>query len=130
VTFLLPRPTVLIVEDDADQRELFCSTMRWAGFQIQPAVDGTDALRSIEIAPPDVVVLDLMLPSLDGLSVRQEIASNAATRDIPVVVVTGSDRDVPGLAASSILRKPISPDQLVAAVRDALARRRANDSDA
>jgi CheY-like chemotaxis protein len=114
---------VLVVDDDPQQRQLFREIISSAGFVVREAADGVEALHAIENSPPDVVVLDLLLPTLDGLSVQQEIAGNSATKHIPVVIVTGSSRQVPWVPGV-VLLKPVSPERLVSAIREALQRRR------
>ncbi len=84
------RKTVLVVEDDADVRSLFRAALTIAGFQVTVVADGLDALRRIDSDPPSLVVLDLGLPSISGAVVRQELAAYEHTRNIPVVIVTGS----------------------------------------
>jgi DNA-binding response OmpR family regulator len=108
---------ILIVEDDADLRRLFRTTLSLAGFDVEEAVDGIEALRRLENRLPDLVVLDLMLGTLDGVSVQQELASKVLTRRIPIVIVTGSNIDVDGVNVSCLLRKPVMPDRLVRTVR-------------
>jgi DNA-binding response OmpR family regulator len=93
-----------------------------AGYEVEEAPDGLDALHLIENHPPDLVVLDLMLHALDGVSVQQELAARAITAHIPIVIVTGSDREIDGTNVACILRKPVSPDQLIMTVRRCLAR--------
>ena len=66
-------------------------------------------------------MLDVGLPALDGLSVQQEIAAHAATRAIPIVIVTGSGLDLSQVDVNCVLRKPIGPDQLVETVRRCMA---------
>ncbi len=100
---------------------MFRSALVFAGYQVREASDGTHALRLIDEEPPDLVVLDLLLPLLDGLAVQQEIASHAHTKDIPVVVVTGSAMSLEGLDVSCVLRKPVGPDELLGIVRSCLA---------
>ena len=120
----LPRwqKTVLIVEDDFDLRHIFADTLSLAGFRVLEAVDGVAALQIIENNPPHLVILDLTLPMLDGLSVRAEMASHGNTRDIPVVVVTGRSGDLDQkLRDDCVLRKPVTPERLVATVRECLA---------
>jgi DNA-binding response OmpR family regulator len=112
---------ILIVEDDGPLRRLFKTVLVMEGFEVAEASDGFDALRAIDAAPPDLVVLDLGLPMLSGFSVQQEIAGRAVSRRIPVVVVTGLDMDLGGLDVPCILRKPITPDALVSAIRRCLA---------
>lgn len=113
---------ILVVEDNADLRRLFRTALSLAGFDVDDAADGLDALRIIESRVPDLVVLDLMLQSLDGMSVQQELAARAITRNIPIVVVTGSTLDVSGVNVSCVLRKPVMPDQLVETVRHCIVR--------
>jgi DNA-binding response OmpR family regulator len=120
----LKRTTVLVVEDDHDLRASFRTTLALAGFLVREAPDGLHALKQIDQEPPDLVVLDLMLPNVSGLDVQQEIASNTFTRAIPIIVVTGTSLDLDHLSVSCILRKPILPDDLVMAVQRCLMRAR------
>jgi DNA-binding response OmpR family regulator len=114
------RETVLIVEDDSTARRMYRTALGFAGFDIIEAEDGLSALRLLDQYPVDVVVLDLMLPTLSGLAVQQEIAANAHTRNIRVIIVTGSTINLDDIDVSCILRKPISPDRLIDAVRNCL----------
>jgi len=111
---------VLIVEDDADLRRVWKLALNLEGFDVEEAGDGLDALRRLEERIPDLVVLDLGLPMLGGLSVQQEIAAHAVTRSVPVVIVTASSDDLSGIDVPCIMRKPVSPDELVSAVRSCL----------
>jgi CheY-like chemotaxis protein len=115
------RQTVLIVEDDEDLRRMFRTALTLAGFDVLEAGDGLEALQRIDSHPPDLVVLDLMLPGVSGVVVYQEIAAHAVTRNIPVVVITGSSMVEGELDVACFLRKPISPDRLIEAVRTCLA---------
>ena len=115
------KQTILIVEDDEDLRRLFRTALTLAGYDVQEAGDGLEALHKIDMAPPDLVVLDIMLPQVSGLVVKQEIAAQTMTRAIPIVIITGSNIDLPADAAACVLRKPISPDKLVKAVQSCLA---------
>ncbi len=114
------RQTILIVEDDEDLRRLFRTALTLAGFDVVEAGDGMEALRWIDHSPPDLVILDLLLPRISGLVVQQEIAAHAVTRNIPIVVITGSTITATDLQVACFLRKPVSPDQLVDAVRNCL----------
>lgn len=113
---------LLVVEDNIDLRRLFRTALSMAGYDVDEAADGLEALRMIENRPPDLVVLDLMLHSLDGVSVQQELAARAITANIPVVIVTGSDIDVTGANVACVLRKPVLPDKLVRTVHTCLVR--------
>jgi DNA-binding response OmpR family regulator len=113
--------TVLIVEDDPDVRRMYRAALSLAGFDIIEAHDGLAALHVLEQRSAHLVVLDLMLPTIDGLTVQQEIAAQAGTRDIPILIVTGSTLPLDDVKVPCILRKPVSPDELVSAVRRCLA---------
>lgn len=115
------RQTILIVDDDADLRRLFRTALSLAGYDVDEAADGMEALRRIDNSPPDLVILDLMLPGVSGVVVHQEIAAQAITRQIPVVVITGSAIASESLDVACFLRKPVAPDQLVDTVRSCLA---------
>lgn len=114
------RKSVLIVEDDRSLRELYRSTLRGAGYEVAAVEDGTDALRRMEDWTPDVVVLDLALPRLDGRDLLIELRSRRETRGVPVVIVTGTDPQ--GLNPRDFIRllqKPIDADALVDAIAEA-----------
>lgn len=115
------KQTILVVEDDEDLRRLFRTALTIAGYDVQEAGNGLEALHKIDQNPPDLVVLDVMLPQISGLAVKQEIAAHVLTRHIPVVIITGSTLDLSGLEATCLLRKPISPDALVTTVQKCLS---------
>ena len=113
--------TVLIVEDDDATRELYRQALIIAGYRVLAARDGVDALRLIESDTAHAVVLDLMLPRLGGIDVYRELRAHDETRDIPVIIVTGSDsRELEPFDSRFFLRKPISPESLAYIVNDAL----------
>jgi DNA-binding response OmpR family regulator len=116
------REQILIVEDDEDLRRLFRTALTLAGYDVVEAGDGFEALRRIDTDPPDLVILDLMLPNISGLVVQQEIAAHVFTRQIPVVIITGSAAELEHIKVACVLRKPIDPDDLVAAVRSCLTK--------
>ena len=108
------------MEDDEDLRRLFRTVLTLAGFDVVEAGDGMEALRWIDHSPPDLVILDLLLPRVSGLVVQQEIAAHAITRHIPIVVITGAPIAAEEIQVACFLRKPVAPDQLVSAVRNCL----------
>jgi DNA-binding response OmpR family regulator len=114
------RKAVLVVEDDPAVRGMFAAALALAGFDVREAANGYEAIHSVELNPPDLIVLDLLLPGFGGLGVQQEIAEHAGTRLIPIVIVTGSTRELDHLAVACVLRKPVDPDALVATVRKCL----------
>lgn len=111
------RKVILVVEDDDELRRMFRTSLLLEGFEVIEAGDGLAALTRIDREPPDLIVLDLMLPNLSGVAVRQEIAAHALTREIPIVVVTGSAMKTDYLDVECVLRKPVAPEELVAAVK-------------
>jgi CheY-like chemotaxis protein len=113
--------TILIVEDDAATREMYRQALAASGYRTVTAADGLGALRFIEGDRPDVVVLDLMLPTVGGQDVYRELRAHPETCNIPVVIVTGSDAcDLEPNEFRFFLRKPVSPETLTRIVEDAL----------
>jgi CheY-like chemotaxis protein len=108
---------VLVVEDDPALRRMYRTALTLAGYDVVEANDGLAALHFLDHRAPDLVVLDLILPTMSGLIVQQEIAAHAHTRNIPIVIVTGSALSLDHLDVPCVLRKPISPEDLVNAVR-------------
>jgi chemosensory pili system protein ChpA (sensor histidine kinase/response regulator) len=117
-------PLVLVVEDDSQLRQLYRTALRAGGYAVVAVGDGVDALRQIEQRVPAAVVLDLGLPFLGGHDLHRELLAHSDTRKIPVVVVTGDTRSIDASAFACVLRKPINPDELLAAVRDCLRKHR------
>ena len=111
---------VLVVEDDEHFRRFLAIALSLAGFVVQQASDCPAAIREMELHTPDAVVLDPMLPGIDGFAVYER-AATAAGGPIPVVIVTESSLDVSGIKAACVLRKPVSPDSVVRAVEKCLS---------
>jgi DNA-binding response OmpR family regulator len=118
---------VLIVEDDRDIAELMSHALRKAGHETDLVASGRDALARARERHPDAIVLDVMLPGIDGLQVCRTLRSEAATAAIPIIMVTarGEEADRIGgldIGADDYLTKPFSPRELVARVRALLRR--------
>ncbi len=118
---------ILVVEDDRDIAELVVRYLEKAGWQPQAFSSGSEALVSARQTPPDLVILDLMLPGMDGLEICRALRAEPATAAVPVIMVTAraeeTDRIV-GLeiGADDYISKPFSPNELVARVRALLRR--------
>lgn len=82
---------ILLVEDDIEQRELLAEILERAGFVVERAIDGRDALDLAQARPPDIVLADLSMPGMDGFDVANHLHADPRTRDIPVVALTGRD---------------------------------------
>ena len=113
----MPRQRViLIIEDDESLRGVWRTALRLEGFEVIEAGDGLEALKLIEASPPDLVLLDLGLPVVDGVSVRKDLAAQVFSRNIPIVVITGSTDDLAYLDVNCVLRKPVTVDHVVRVV--------------
>jgi DNA-binding response OmpR family regulator len=118
---------VLVVEDDRDIAELVERYLQKAGFSTEVLSSGRDALKALAERPPDLLILDLMLPQVDGLEVCRVARGNSRTAAIPIIMLTAradeSERIV-GLeiGADDYIAKPFSPNELVARVRALLRR--------
>lgn len=124
------RPQVLVVEDAPDIAALVAYHLTRGGYGVRTVANGADALDSIRSDPPDLVVLDLMLPERSGYDVLAEVRQSADITDVPVVVLTAR-RDEPDrikgleLGADDYMTKPFSPPELVLRVGAVLRRVRA-----
>jgi signal transduction histidine kinase/DNA-binding response OmpR family regulator len=111
-------PAVLVIDDEARSRAALAAVIGDAGYRVATAESGGDGLAMARASRPDVIVLDIIMPGRDGWSVLREIKSDAALRDIPVILATAvTDRDMGVvLGAAEHLVKPIAPERLVAEV--------------
>jgi DNA-binding response OmpR family regulator len=114
---------VLIVEDDQSLRELYQRVLTLEGYGVVAAEDGVDALRCVQQQPVDAVILDLMLPRLDGHGVKRSFDANEAMRNVPIILITGQlTPDINPDDFACVLYKPFSMEALLIAVRDCLGK--------
>src|SRR6266851_9436392 len=118
---------VLVVEDDKDIADLIAHSLQKAGHIVDVAASGTEALRRVKESAPDLILLDLMLPGMDGLLVCQTLRSDAATAAIPIIMLTARGEEaerITGLelGADDYVTKPFSPRELAARVAALLRR--------
>jgi DNA-binding response OmpR family regulator len=123
------RPKVLVVDDEPDVVELICFNLRTRGYDTISASNGLEALLKARQQRPDLVVLDVMMDGMDGLSVCEVLHNQASTRTLPVIIVTAAAGEIArlnSLAAGAVdfLTKPFSPQELVRRVGLILQSRR------
>lgn len=116
---------VLVVDDNEDSVNILVRTLQSAGYSVQFARDGIEAIVIIRNEIPDLVLLDIMMPRMDGYEVCQAVKANSKTKHIPIVMVTGKD-DIESryralkLGASDYMTKPIRPFETVQKVKSHL----------
>src|SRR5687768_12278101 len=118
---------VLVVEDEKDIAELISFHLSRAGFQVEVCSRGSAALESLRTKPPSLLVLDLMLPDMDGIEICKRLKFKEATQQIPILILTartGETDRILGLelGADDYLPKPFSPRELVLRVQAILRR--------
>jgi two-component system phosphate regulon response regulator PhoB len=127
----MAKEKILVIEDDEDIRELICYNLKREGYQTVAAAAGEEGLKAARSHLPDIIILDLMLPGIDGLEVCKILKNESKTKNIPIVMLTakGDETDiVTGLevGADDYIVKPFSPKVLIARIR-ALLRRKSDE---
>lgn|SRR5262244_2034279 len=111
-------PRVLIADDNGEAREMYALHLTALGYRVETAVDGHEAVAKARATCPHVIVMDLLMPGLDGWGAIRELQGHAATMGIPIVVLTGHDfreflqPTALAIGAVSFLMKPCLPEQL------------------
>jgi len=123
-----PQPVVLAADDDEDILELVAFRLERSGYTVLRARDGEEALRLALEAKPDLAVLDVMMPKLDGYELTRRLRAEDATSRMPIILLTARAQDADVQAgfdagADDYLRKPFSPQELRARVQAILGRR-------
>lgn len=124
----MAREAILVVDDEQDILELVTYNLTKGGYRVSRAASGEEALKLARAKPPDLVVLDLMLPGMDGLEVCKALKQDARTVHVPIMMLTarGEEADVVTgleLGAADYVTKPFSPRVLLARVKAVLRRR-------
>jgi two-component system phosphate regulon response regulator PhoB len=124
---------ILVVEDEADIRELLRHVLEAAGYAVRAVGDGEAALREVRAARPGLLLLDLMLPGMDGLDLCRRLRERPETRELPIVMLTarGEENDVVAglnLGADDYVTKPFSPRVLLARLQAVIRRRQEEQS--
>jgi two-component system alkaline phosphatase synthesis response regulator PhoP len=115
-------PLILVVDDEEAILELITFNLEKEGFLVETAADGQEALDKMAATPPDLIVLDWMLPGIDGLEVCRRVRKNPKTADVPVIMLTARGEEVDKilgleLGANDYVTKPFSPRELAARIK-------------
>jgi len=126
----MTRPLIIIADDNRDTREMYALYLSMVGYKVEEATDGREALIKARTLRPDLIVMDLQMPEVDGWSAIREIRGDIKTASIPIVVLTGHDfKDflkpaALAVGAWSYLKKPCLPERLANEISERLAGRR------
>ncbi|MFT7130372.1 MAG: phosphate regulon transcriptional regulator PhoB [Gammaproteobacteria bacterium] len=123
---------IVVVEDEPDILEVFSYNLKREGFEVATSLEGSSGLKLIQQNMPDLVLLDLMLPGMDGLDICRHLKGDVKTQNIPIIMVTakGEESDIVlglGLGADDYITKPFSPKELIARVKAVLRRVEVSD---
>ena len=116
------RKRILVVEDNEELLELLSLSLKCEGFSISTAKSGIEAVRKARTSPPDLILLDLMLPEMDGFGVCETLRRHAATAGIPILILSGASGQLTRLAGlesggTDFIAKPASPKDLACRIR-------------
>ena len=117
---------VLVVDDFTDNREMYSEYLSFSGFRVIQATNGREAVEAAKAQHPDIIIMDISLPVMDGWEATRLLKADAITRGIPVVALTGHalashSKEAQAAGCDSFLTKPCLPDQLVVEIKRTLA---------
>jgi two-component system alkaline phosphatase synthesis response regulator PhoP len=129
----MAKENILVVEDEEDILELVRYNLNKEGYRVTGVLSGEEGVQAARSHPPDLVILDLMLPGMDGFTVCRELKQDVRTRDLPIIILTakGEEADIVAgleLGADDYVTKPFSPRELLARLRAVLRRQAGVDS--
>lgn len=121
-------PRLLIVDDELDHADICAALLRRRGYKVAVAMSGTDAIELARSLKPDLIILDLMMPTVDGFATAASLHEHPDTQNVPIVFLSACDRSswtrAGELGSASFLPKPFRASELVACVEQSLARSR------
>lgn len=122
------QPVVLVADDEEDIRELIVFRLENSGYTVIEAHDGAEALELARSEKPDLAVLDVMMPKMDGYELTQRLREDEATRRMPIILLTARTQEADvehgfSAGADDYIRKPFSPEELRSRVQAILGRR-------
>lgn len=115
---------ILVVDDSRDNLEILATRLRFRGYAVETAASGEEALARVAENPPDLILLDIMMPEMDGLEVTRRLRSAESTQAIPIIAITamqGARELALEAGANDVMAKPIDIRSLLVLVRDRLA---------
>jgi twitching motility two-component system response regulator PilH len=117
---------VLIVDDSPTEQHIFCKVLERHGYETVVASDGEEAIATAEQVHPEVIVMDVVMPGMNGFQATRKLSRNPATKDIPIVIVSGKGQETDRIwglrqGAAQYLVKPVQEEQLAKAVEIALS---------
>lgn len=121
--------TILLVDDDLTLREMYEERMKAEGFNIIQATNGEEALKKASEAKPDIILLDIMMPKVNGFDVLKELKSNPELKDIPVIVLTALIQDVDRVqgkklgASDYIVKSETMPGEVISKIKNAIGQK-------
>ncbi|MAU92334.1 MAG: response regulator [Gammaproteobacteria bacterium TMED182] len=123
----MPKSLIVVIEDERDIQDMIAYNLQREGYEVVTAERGDEGLALVQDKRPDLIILDLMLPGLDGLSVCQSIRFDTTTQEIPIIVLSAKSEEADiviglGLGADDYIPKPFSPKELLARVKAILRR--------
>jgi two-component system alkaline phosphatase synthesis response regulator PhoP len=132
---VITKVRVLVVEDDEDVRDLLVRTLEREGYAVSSAQSGEEALRIALKASPSLIILDVMLPGIDGIEVCRQLRADTKTRGVPIVMLTAKSEDVDivlglEMGADDYITKPFSTRVLISRLKAVLRRRASAEPDA
>lgn len=130
----MAKEKILVIDDEEDILELLKYNLSREGYKVSCAASGEETLKAVRSRIPDLILLDLMLPGIDGLDVARQLKNDAKTKDVPIVILTakGEEADIVTgleLGADDYVTKPFSPRVLLARVRAVLRRKARGSTD-
>lgn len=119
---------ILFIEDEPDHIEMVRMRLEASGFEFVSAKDGEEGLKKVASEKPDLILLDIVIPKIDGFEVCRRLKARPATRNTPVLVITASglkdlDEKCLALGADDIVRKPYNSSDLVSKIKDLLSKK-------
>lgn len=120
------KPLVLLVEDRVDSRELYAQYLTYAGFTVVTAINGHEAIRLAQLLRPDIILMDIRLPGMDGLEATSDLKQQPELAHIPVVAITADpsremENRCHAAGCHSFMSKPVLPDDVARHLRAVLA---------